>query len=437
MVNRRTTTEYSQLQERFEELQRKERYLTIINDFAVTLLEETSMEGIVWSIAKQVIAKMGFEDCVIYLMDKEKQVLVQRAAHGPKNPEKLDIYNPITIPVGRGVVGTAAQTGEVQVVADTRKDKRYIIDDSFRLSELSVPILYKNEVIGIIDSENSEPDFFTDDHIYILKAVAAISSIKIMHAKALEELRNHQVILEEKIEERTEELHHTIERLHRSNQDLESFAYAASHDLKQPLRTITSYLQLLELTEKDLSQNAKEYLEYAVKGSKRMHSLLEGLLSYSRLRKNEEAIMEVDLNQLLENVLFDLEAAIQSTNAQIKYYDLPVLKGNPTQLSQLFQNILSNAIKFAKPEESPEIEIKYSQKKEVHLFEIQDNGIGIPDEFKEKVFKLFSKLHTPEQISGSGIGLALCKRIVETHNGKIWIESEEGKGTTFFIQLPR
>lgn len=417
-------------------LREKEKQLTIINDFAIELIKKISIDDIVWFIAKNVAARMGFFDCVVYLYDESTNCLIQAAAHGPKNPIHFDIKDPIIIELGKGIVGCAAASGKPELVHDTRTDSRYIIDDDYRLSEISVPIIFEDQLIGVIDSEHPEVGFYTKEHLKILETVAALSSVKITNARHEIQLANHQKNLEEQVYLKTKELQDSIEKLSKSNQDLESFAYAASHDLQEPIRTIASYLQLIERKEKNLSQESKEFLNFAVDGSKRMRKLLEGLLSYSRLKRTAFENEVINLDDLLLVMTANLNKQILETNSTIQHKNLGTIYGNKTQISQLFQNIISNAIKFRKDGVAPIIKINRTTKEGKAVITIEDNGIGIDPNFHQKIFQLFSRLNTINKYSGSGIGLALCKRIVENHFGTIGIDSEKGQGTKFTISIP-
>lgn len=420
----------------FESLKEKERYLDIINDFSIHLIHQETRSEIAWAIAKRVIAKMGFLDCIVYLMAEDKHSLVQVAAHVPKNPMEMTILKPITIQVGDGIVGNVAKTGIPQIINDTRKDERYIIDDDFRLSEIAVPIIFKNEVLGVIDSEHPSPGFYTENHLAILNTIAAIAASRLMHAKTIEELKYHKLELEKKVHIQTAELKLNIQHLAKSNRDLESFAYAASHDLKEPLRTIISYLQLLNRNEPDLKGDSRLYLDFVLKGSRRMNSLLDGLMNYSSMSGKSEVKEPINTNEILLVVNYNLKKTIEEKNATIVIPDLPNVKGNKTQILQLFQNLISNGIKFSDEQTDPVIEIKYKIKQQRVVFGVADNGIGIKKDFYEKIFDLFSKLNTIDKYKGSGIGLALCKKIVNNHAGLIQIESTLGQGTTFSFDLP-
>lgn len=224
------------------------------------------------------------------------------------------------------------------------------------------------------------------------------------------------------------------EELERSNKELEQFAYIASHDLQEPLRMVTSYLQLLEKKYKDkLDQDANDFIHFAVDGSARMKTLIFSLLDYSRVNR-VKPLEDINLDELLKNVLHDLEVQIQENKAIITVEPLPAIYGDKLLINQLFQNLISNAVKF-KGERNPEIIISGKKEQNEYLFSVKDNGIGIQKEYASKLFVIFQRLNTKDQYPGTGIGLAICKKIVEKHGGKIWFESEFGQGTTFYFTL--
>ncbi len=220
----------------------------------------------------------------------------------------------------------------------------------------------------------------------------------------------------------------------RSNSELEQFAYIASHDLQEPLRMVTSYVQLLESRYKDkLDKDAKEFIAFAVEGTERMRNLIHSLLEYSRVN-NVKPFERIHLNLLLGNVLKDLSSQIKENNAVFKIDILPDIDGDPVLIAQLFQNLISNAVKFRNTK-SPEIEISGKKENNEYLFSVKDNGIGIPKEYTEKIFLIFNRLHSKDKYPGVGMGLAICKKIVELHGGKIWVESEVDKGSAFYFTI--
>ena len=232
------------------------------------------------------------------------------------------------------------------------------------------------------------------------------------------------------------ELKKISEDLMRSNKELEQFAYIASHDLQEPLRTISNYIGLLDEKYKEKSdEETNEFSGYIVEASTRMKTLISDLLEYSRVGTNS-AISEIDCNKLLQEVLKDLNLDIQESGAKINSEKLPVINGY-VYLKSLFQNLLSNAIKFRKNDIHPIINITVQDKNTEWLFGIKDNGIGIEKNYYDRIFVIFQRLHTRVEYPGTGMGLAYCKKIVELHKGKIWVESEFGKGSTFYFTIPK
>jgi signal transduction histidine kinase len=227
------------------------------------------------------------------------------------------------------------------------------------------------------------------------------------------------------------------EQLTESNQDLQVFAYAASHDLKEPLRMMTMYTQLIERNLKNvMDTKTSEYIAYVIDGGKRMQQLLDNLLAYSLLGQKTQDAMEVDLNFKLEQVIQNLTVSIQETDAKIRFSNLPIVTASATEMTQLFQNIIANALKFRKPNTNPLIEIDCKDNEAEYVFTITDNGIGIKKEDQERVFQLFTRIYT-HKYEGTGIGLATCKKILSKLKGKIWVSSTEGVGTTFHFTIPK
>ena len=234
-----------------------------------------------------------------------------------------------------------------------------------------------------------------------------------------------------------EELERTAAELRRSNAELEQFAHIASHDLQEPLRMVASYTQLLERRYASrLDDAAREFIGYAVDGAKRMQQFIAGLLRYSRVGSEPRVLEEVSLGRAFEDAVANLRIAIQETGATVEARDLPVIEGDPRQMTQLFQNLIGNALKFRKPGEPPRVEVWAEQQGEFWRVSVRDNGIGLDPRFSERVFIIFQRLHTREEYEGTGLGLAICKKIVERHGGRIWVESKEGEGATFSFTLP-
>jgi len=228
-----------------------------------------------------------------------------------------------------------------------------------------------------------------------------------------------------------------ITELKRSNEELQQFAYITSHDLQEPLRTIASFTQLLEHRYRDeLDSDADEYIDFIVDAAVRMKEMIQGLLDYSRIDTQGGAFESTNLEEVLNIVLSNLNAAIKENNAKITYDPLPTVKVDERQFIQLFQNLISNAIKFRREDEPPEIHIGAAQKDGEYVFSVSDNGIGMEIKYTEHIFEIFKRLHTIEEYEGTGIGLAVVKRIIDRHGGRIWVTSELGNGSVFYFTIP-
>jgi signal transduction histidine kinase len=257
--------------------------------------------------------------------------------------------------------------------------------------------------------------------------------IKILKEKNIE-LKNQK----KEIASNVEALEKMQQQLTTTNQELHSFAHVASHDLKEPLRMIKMYTQLLEKRMQSmLDSNAKEYMYYITDGVNRMQKLLDNLLAYSLIGKNADEIKNIDLNKTIVTVLQNLTVLIQEANASIQFEYLPKIAATGTEMVQLFQNIIANALKFRKKEGKSVISINYTENDLDYIFAIADNGIGIKKADQERVFNIFTRLHNRSEFEGTGIGLATCKKILTNANGKIWVTSTEGVGTTFHFSMPK
>ena len=226
------------------------------------------------------------------------------------------------------------------------------------------------------------------------------------------------------------------EELARSNSELEQFAYIASHDLQEPLRMLSVYSSLLaERYRGKFDEKADSFLAYTVEGAQRMQTLITGLLSYSRVGSNTDQLLQpVDLAALLDRCLFNLQVTIQERGALVTYDQLPTIQGDEVLIGQLLQNLIANGIKFCR--ESPRIHIGAKRAREAWQFSISDNGIGIPPDHHQRIFGIFHRLHARHEYPGTGIGLAVCRRVVERHGGRIWVESEVGRGSVFHFVMP-
>jgi light-regulated signal transduction histidine kinase (bacteriophytochrome) len=250
-------------------------------------------------------------------------------------------------------------------------------------------------------------------------------------------IKRHQERLAVEVEKRTHELNESNRLLARSNAELEQFAYVASHDLQEPLRMVSSYMGLLSKRYQDqLDDDAREFIGFAVDGSKRMQQLINDLLGYSRVSTQGKPFEETNCEEAFDCAAQNLKLAVEESGAKVTHDALPTVMADRVQIERLFQNLIGNAIKYQAKEAVPAVHVSAKRDGDEWVISVRDNGIGIDPKYSERIFGIFQRLHTRDQYSGTGIGLAVCKKIVERHKGRIWVESEEGKGATFYFTLP-
>ncbi|WP_264520562.1 PAS domain S-box protein [Flavobacterium sp. N1994] len=243
---------------------------------------------------------------------------------------------------------------------------------------------------------------------------------------------------ETKLKKSNKALENNLKELAISNQELEQFAYVASHDLQEPLRMVTSFLTQIENKYQDvLDEKGKKYIFFAVDGAKRMRQIILDLLDFSRIGKHEDKLEEVNLNSVLDEIRLLYRSQIEEKNATMEYGKLPKIQTFASPIKQVFQNLIGNALKYSKPNEKPIITISSDEHTNYWQFKITDNGIGINEEYFDKIFVIFQRLHTTDQYAGTGIGLAISKKIIDNLKGQIWLESKEGQGSTFYFTIPK
>src|SRR3989454_283348 len=308
-----------------------------------------------------------------------------------------------------------------------------------RNEKLDIPLILVSGALGDVSAVECIKQGAMD---YVLKDRLARLPVAVLSALQEKRLRDER-------QRAIDDLAKKVEELSRSNRELEQFAYVASHDLQEPLRMIASYTQLLARRYRhQLDKDANEFISYAVEGATRMQVLINDLLAYSRVGTRGKPFSPTDCNEVLARALDNLKFAIQDAKATVTASKLPTVVGDGTQLTQLFQNLVSNAVKFrgtAQPDVHVDAQLKpaavgVAQADTPQLewvFSVRDNGIGIEPQYFERIFVIFQRLHTREQYPGTGIGLAICKKITERHGGRIWVESIPGQGATFLFTVPQ
>jgi PAS domain S-box-containing protein len=403
-------------------IREKDLILDLINNLTKSILGKTDINEIAREIVNNIAEYLDTKDCVIYLVDHNNGTLEQIASYGDKSDYDKNNNGSIVLSIGQGIVGNVVQTRTSEIIKDTSKDDRYIIEDEQRFSEITVPIMSEGKVIGIIDSEHKDENFYTQEHITTLESIASLVAIKLRTAVSIRERK--------KAEAQTEQL---LKELEKSNDSLQEYAHVVSHDLKSPLRSINALMSWIkEDNDGKFDEASLQNFGLIEMTLEKMEQLISEILLYSSVDSETLENQDVDLNLLIEglkHILF-----IPSHISIIVRNNLPIVFGERAKLQQLFQNLISNAIKFNNKKKGI-IEINFSEKKSFYQFSIKDNGLGIEKKFHDKIFKIFHSLN--ESKESTGIGLSIVKKIVDLHEGQIWLESEPEKGTTFFFTLKK
>lgn len=351
--------------------------------------------------------------------------------------------------------GRTIKEGKSQIVNDPENDpdSRGIPEGHPSITSfMGVPLKQGDKTVGMIALANKENGYAEEDRDNVeTLAVAFVEAWSRKKAEIeIKEILDH---LEDKVEERTAELEEmnanlkenelklkdAVAELKRSNKELQSFAYITSHDLQEPLRTIASFTQLMERRYKgQLDEDADEFMDYIVDAAKRMKDMIQGLLEYSHVNRMEAKFIETDMNEILKNAISNLHSIIKESKADITYDNMPIVHCGPNQMITVFQNLIGNAIKFKKSQFPPRVHIssQLDKKNKEWVFSVEDNGIGMDTKYSNKIFEVFKRLHTTDEYEGTGIGLSIVKRIIETNGGRIWFESKLGAGSTFYFTLP-
>ena len=424
----------------------------------------------------QNIAELAVPDiadwCTVDMLDDEG--VLQQVALAHKDPEKVkwaielnqkqgprDLNEPTGVAkvIRTGKPEFYPHISDELLVASSKDEEQLRLLRELGLNAIIIaPLIVNKETVGCITLISAEQKRdYTHTDLEMALELASRASIAITNAglydraqkeldarKALEEqLRVANEELERRVVERTAQLADTNLNLERSNQELQDFAYVASHDLQEPLRKIQAFGNLLEEEYAEQLGEGKDYLGRMRGAAARMSALIEDILSFSRVTTQARGFSPVDLTVVANEVLDDLETRIQDTNARIVIENLPVIDADPMQMRQLMQNLISNALKFHKPDVAPLVkisattEISQSPRRKYCTVKIEDNGVGFDEKYLDRIFAVFQRLHSRDSYEGTGIGLAVCRKIVERHGGTITAESKPGIGATFIITMPK
>ncbi|HLL55307.1 MAG TPA: ATP-binding protein [Myxococcaceae bacterium] len=382
------------------------------------LAEPIPLEVALRRSCESVVHHLDVSSARLWLLDEAGTTLELKASAGKATPGDGAHAR---VPVGTSGIGLIARDRLSWFTNEVRSDPR-VGDEAWARSEGLVafagcPILFGNTLLGVLAVFATEP--LPEDTLPGLEGVVDTMAQSIERKRA-----------EEALAQRAEDLA-------RSNAELERFAYVASHDLQEPLRMVASYTQMLRRRYQGrLDADADEFIRFAVEGVNRMKLLIQDLLDYSRVGRRSKELVPVPAAEVLDRSLADLRTQLAEAGGTVTHDALPVVMADRTQLGQLFTNLLSNALKFRRRDVAPRIHVSASQEGNHWVFSVRDNGIGIEPQYFERIFVLFQRLHTTAEYPGTGIGLAVCKKIVEGHGGRMRVESTPGQGTTFVFTLP-
>jgi PAS domain S-box-containing protein len=399
-------------------LERSVRRFGLLAQSAETFLETDQPQQVVEELCRKVMEHLDCHVFFNFLVDEIAGRLRLNACAGisPEEAGRIEWLD-----YGTAVCGCAARDGQ-RIVAEcipTTPDPRTNLVKSYGIKAYAChPILGPGgKVLGTLSFGTRSRETFSEADLSLMKAITDQVAVAMIRLQAREDLQN------------------TADDLTRSNKDLEQFAYVASHDLQEPLRMVSGFMQLLQKKYgTHLDAEADQFIEYAVEGAKRMQTLINDLLAYSRVGTHGRELVPTDSGAALDQALDHLRPSIEEVAAEITHGELPTIRGDESQLVQLFQNLIGNALKF-RGAEPPNIRVDAARKGDHWLFSVRDNGIGIDPEFRDRIFLIFQRLHTRQKYPGTGIGLAICKKIVDRHGGQIWVESQPGEGSVFYFTI--
>jgi PAS domain S-box-containing protein len=425
----------------------RNRQLSALNELGLALAETLELAQVYRTAYAHVSRLADTDGFAITLYAPTARELRPTYVMSDGAPVDVSIFPPIIV-TGNPVGGRVRAIIRKEPVIYHADDHRTMVIGEQPLSAAYIPMIVKGEVTGLLEVQSCRPQAYGPAEVALLGPAANQIGLAIENARLYEAVQ-HELSERKRAEE---SLRRTLTELTRSNADLEQYAYVAAHDLQEPLRLVASFVQLLAQRYRgQLDADADEFIGFAVEGATRMHLLINDLLEYSLVDRSDRSFQPADCEAVLAQALRNLEFAISDSGAHITHDPLPTVAGDAPQLQRVFENLIHNAIKFHSAE-PPRVhvaaELRCAESDSAHrtsdiahptsewLFAVRDNGIGIEPQYADRIFRLFQRLHSRSEYPGTGIGLSMCKKIIERHGGRIWVESELGAGATFYFTLP-
>ena len=387
----------------------------LINNTGLAVLGKLDISEIADAIAEQIAKFLNTNDCIVYLCDEEKRLVQQIAAFG----KNLDEDNKLIFSFDNGIVGRVAHTKKAEIVNDTSLDKDYLIDNNTRLSEITVPILFGDTVIGIIDAEHAVKNYFTSKHLDILKSIARLVALQLKSA----------IDLKKRIQVEND--------LKKTNSELDTLIYRVSHDLRTPLLSIISLIDLIKLnTDVDIGVQNKEFLELIQGSTTRLDNSIKEILNYSRNARLDLQLSAVNLPVMVQTICDDLKYVNSAIAFDLNFNGIEIITVDKMRLETVLKNLIGNAVKYQKEIASePKVHFTISEKQSAYCIVISDNGIGMSETGTKKMFDMFYRGTSASK--GTGLGLFIVKEMIDKIKGDINVVSEIDEGTTFKITIPK
>lgn len=419
----------------YEQTQQHSKELAAIHQAAQQLQVLQTPAELSQTLIRVLEKNLSYELGAVLLLDDQSNKLIPFAlSEQGRNMEFVEMDKSYILSqsaqAGKGITGWVAQTGESIRLGDVRQNANYLPLRSDIRSELCVPLRIGDQIMGVVNTETSKPDAYTESDQRVLETIAAQIVVAVQNARLLEQIQGHAVELEERVRERTAQLQ-------TANKDLESFSYSVSHDLRAPLRAISGFSEIIIRRHRaSLNEEVQHYMDNITQASERMGHLIDDLLNYSRLGRAGVRRETVSLAGVFAELAKDLQGHLDKLHGAINIVaGLPDIIGDRTLLNRIFTNLLENAVTYCKADVPPQIEVGCQIEGNHVIVSVKDNGIGIPPEYQDKIFDIFQRLRPEEEYPGTGIGLATVKKSAALLGGEVWVESEVGVGSTFVVRL--